>query len=106
MTSYLSYDVSGSTHTLSLETDDVSLYTNAWVTFYVRVILVDYYAVYPQYAIWYEPFRFRLKNCQVDSFSWDSVADVYYNVYTPIYYISVPEFTQVPDDVTFSKDVD
>ena len=47
VTDYLSYSVSGSTHTLSVESDDVSLYTNAYVTFYVRVILVDYYAVYP-----------------------------------------------------------
>ena len=103
VTDYLSYSVSGSTHTLSVETDDVSLYTNAYVTFYVRVILVDYYAVYPQYAIWYEPFRFRLKNCQVASYSWASVADVSYNVYTPVYWIDVPEFTQVPDDTTFSR---
>lgn len=51
MTDFLNYDESGTIHTLTVETDDVSIYTNAYVTMYVRVILVDYYAVYPQYAI-------------------------------------------------------
>ena len=58
-----SYLVSGSTHTLSFQTDDVSLYTNDWETLYIRIILIDYYAIYPQFGIRFEPFRYRLKNC-------------------------------------------
>lgn len=103
VTDFLSYSVSSGTHTLSVQTNDVSLFTNAFVTFYVRVVLVDYYALYPQYAIHWEPFRFRLKHCQVASFSWTPVDSVYYNLYTPIEYVEVPEFSQVPTDVSFSK---
>lgn len=105
VTDFLSYSESGATHTLTVDTDDVSLYTNAYVTMYVRVILVDYYAVYPQYAIWYEEFRYQLKNCQVESFTWTSIADIAYNVYTPVYHVDIPEFTQVPDDTTYSRSV-
>ena len=47
ITSYLSYSVSSSTHTLSVSTSDVSLVNNDYKTFYVRVILNNYYAVYP-----------------------------------------------------------
>ena len=88
---YLSYSVSSdSTHTLSVQTDDVSLVTDGFVTLYVRVVLNDYYAAYPQYAIRFEPFQVRLSFCKVESFTWANVADVYYNIYTPVNWIDVP----------------
>jgi hypothetical protein len=63
VTEFLKFSVSGTTYKLTVESSNLALEKNVYKTFYVRVILLDYYANYPQYAIHWEPFRVRLKAC-------------------------------------------
>lgn len=47
-----------------------------------------------------EPFSVTLRNCEVGSFNMPTLADVTWNVYTPVYWVDVADFTEVPDAST------
>ena len=99
---WFAYSIESPTHTLSVFTDDPSKVNNEWQTFYIKVMLDDYYLLYPE-TIHYDSFRVMLKNCQVADFSEGSMSQlgfgansqITYNVYTPVYWIYLPEVTQV-----------
>ena len=57
-----SYDSGTSEHSFSIYSDDPSDYTNSYATFYIKVMLDDYYLLYPETIHW-ESFQIRLKNC-------------------------------------------
>ena len=80
---------------LSLQSNDPADYTNADVQYYLRVSLDDYRILNPDEVIHFEPFTINLKNCQVDDLVTVPVADIPYNVYTPIVEIPITEFVQV-----------
>ena len=84
VTEFLKFARSVDKNKLTVESSNFALERNVFKTFFVRVILVDYYASHPEYAIHWEAFRVRLKACYVTSFSPVTIPDVEYNIYTPV----------------------
>ena len=78
---------------IKLATSDPSYYTNADITYYVKVTLDDYVYRYPDEAVYYESFTVNLKNCQVSSYTKDVDASYYYNIYTPVHKYSYTAFS-------------
>jgi len=58
------------------------------------VSLDDYRILNPVTSVRAEPIPINLHNCQISDFSFPVVADVYYNVYTPIIHILMTQFTE------------
>ena len=65
---WLTYSIVSPTHSLSVYTDNPAKVNNEWQTFYIKVMLDDYYLLYPE-TIHYDSFRVKLKNCQVADFT-------------------------------------
>ncbi len=80
---------------IKIQTDDPKYFTNAFNTFYVRVSLDNYSILNPVNDVRWEPIRVNLQNCQITDLTFSAVADVPYNVYTPIVYIPLVRFTEV-----------
>jgi len=76
-------------------------YTNSLFNFYLQVSLDNYAILNPVDAVRWEPVPINLKNCQIGDLTFSAVADVYYNVYTPIIYIQMAQFTEA--SVTYPK---
>ena len=77
-----------------MQTNDPVYYTNSNFFFYLRVSLEDYVILNPVNAVRWEPIPINLHNCQISDFTFPAVADVNYNVYTPIIYIIMTQFTE------------
>ena len=85
----------GSNWQIKIQTNDPKYFTNAFNTFYVRVSLDNYSILNPVNDVRWEPIRINLKNCQITDFTFAAIADVPYNVYTPVIYIPMTRFTEV-----------
>ena len=66
------------------------------MTFYLKVSLDNYSILNPVNAVRWEPIRIRLKNCIVSDFTFPTVSDVQYTLYTPVIYIQMTQFTEAP----------
>ena len=77
---------------LETYTTDPVHYTNAPVTYYIKVTLDDYVYRYPEEAVYYESFTVDMRNCQVSSF-W--IQNQEYILYTPVEKYPYPQWTSV-----------
>ena len=86
-TAFLTLTNTGDPMTISVYTNDPVYYTNAQVTYYLKVTLLDYqddYSDGDEEAIYYEAFLLNMKNCQVTSFTKDADFTQSYVLYTPV----------------------
>jgi hypothetical protein len=74
-------------------TSDPTEYSNAPVTYYVKVSLDDYATDYPDTII-YEKFTVDYKNCMVTDFDFENISDLEYNIYTTGNSFNIPLFTE------------
>ncbi len=81
-------------YTLRVQTNDPVYYTNANFNFYLRVSLSDYEILNPDNCVRWQSIPLNLKSCRIGDFSFASIADVTYNVYTPVIYINMVRFTE------------
>jgi hypothetical protein len=101
----IDWNVGTSKFDVTVDTSDVQYATNAAQDFYIYATLDEYQYEYPiltnKDMHWLaEPFTVTLKNCQVNSFNMPTLADVTWNVYTPVYWHYVADFTENPDAST------
>ena len=80
---------------IKIQTNDPKYFTNAFITFYVRISLDNYAILNPVNDVRWEQIRVNLQNCQITDFTFSAVSDVPYNVYTPIIHIPLVQFTEV-----------
>lgn len=99
---WISLAYSAPNYILTVQTNDPVYFTNAYVTFWVKVSLSDYSTLNPVNDVRWEPIQIMLKNCQVTDFTFPAVADVTYCIYTPVTHILMTQFTEV-DQAGFIK---
>jgi hypothetical protein len=54
---------SGANYMLNVHTNDPKYFTNAFITFWIKVSLDNYSVLNPVNAVRWEPVNIRLKNC-------------------------------------------
>jgi hypothetical protein len=79
---------------INMGTSDPALYTNAQVTYYLKVYLAAYESDYPETTL-YEAFTVEIKNCMITDLVYANIVPQTYNIYTTGGEISIPQFTQV-----------
>lgn len=84
-TAYLNLRETSTNLYIDVQTDDPVYYTNAYVTYYIKVTLDDYVREYGDYeATYYEAFDLDMLNCQIGSFNKDADSAEEYILYTPV----------------------
>jgi hypothetical protein len=91
---WIALSFSNPNYLLSVQTNDPIYVTNGLFNFYLVVSLDDYRILNPVTAVRAEPIPINLHNCQISDFTFPAVADVTYNVYTPIIHILMTQFTE------------
>lgn len=96
-TAYMNLVNTGAQLEIHVYTTLPEYYTNADVTYYLKVSLDDYVVDYEKYGhvVYYNQFKVNMKNCQVTGFNKDNDQTYNYILYTPVIKKPYTAFTDI-----------